>query len=104
MISKIKIKGQNKLFENTSIQFTPIGMFIRVSLNIPSELIPFLAPNNVEQGEVHWVYGIKKHIESKYINDINFQKVQEILLNRCMINIREAKKKQLDKEILTLKN
>lgn len=51
MISNIKIKGQNKLFENTSLQFTPIGMFIRVSLNIPPELIKYLSPNNIEQGE-----------------------------------------------------
>lgn len=103
MISNIKIKGQNKLFENTSLHFTPIGMFVRVSLNIPPELIKFLSPNNIEQGDKKWVYCLKKHIESKYVNNINFEKVQELLLNRCMISIREAKKKQLDKEIKQLK-
>jgi hypothetical protein len=103
MISKIKIKGQNKLFENTSLQFTPIGMMIRVSLNIEPKLIKYLSPNNIEQGEKKWVYCLKKHIESKYINNVNFEKIQETLLNRCMINIREAKKKMLEKEIKTLK-
>jgi len=104
MLSKIKIKGQNKLFENTSIQFTPIGMYIRVSVNISSNLIPFIASNNVEKGETHWVYGLKIHIESKHINDINFQNVQKELLRRCMIRVREAKQRQLENQILILKN
>ena len=104
MISKIKIKGQNNLFENTSIQFTPIGMMIRVSLNIEPKLIKYLSPNNIEQGEKKWVYCLKKHIESKYVNDVNFQNIQKELLRRCMISVREAKQKQLQNEILILKN
>ncbi len=106
MISKIKIKGSTSLYENTSIQFTPIGMYIRVSVNISPELIPFLSPNNVEKGETHWVYCLKHHIESKNICDISFKHVQETLLNRCMISVRKAKQQLLQKEInvLSLKN
>lgn len=106
MISKIKIKSSTSLYENTSIQFTPIGMYVRVSVNISPELISFLSPNNVEKGETHWVYCLKHHIESKKICDVNFKHIQETLLNRCMISVRKAKQQLLQKEInmLSLKN
>lgn len=101
-ISKIKIKGQNKLYENTSIQFTPIGMYVRVSLNIAPELIKFLPKENIEKGDKIWTYSLRKHIDSKYVNDANFNIIQEMLLKRCMIRIREAKQKLLQSEILIL--
>ena len=99
MNSTIKIKGENWHL-NTSLQFTAIGMIIRVSLNVPKELVRFLSPNNVNKGKINYVYALQKHIDSKHINKLNVDNTQKRLLTNCMINIRRAKKEFLEYEIL----
>jgi len=99
MNSTIKVKNEN-WYENTYLDFTALGVYLCVSVNVPKDLVRFLAKENVHKGDKLYVYSLKKHIKSEYVNKINMRSVHDILLNRCKINVREAKKKLLDKQIL----
>ncbi len=99
MESTVKVKGENWHL-NTSIQFTTVGMLIRVSLNVPKDLVRFLSPNNVIKGKNRYVYALRKHINSKDIHKSTVDRVHKMLLTNCMINIRRAKQELLGNEIL----
>ena len=88
-------------FPNASLMFKEGYLYMRVSLNIKPELRKFLR-GNVEKGEKMYVYALKKKIIDT--SEAHIKGIYNILLQRCMVNIREAKKKQLDVEIRKIKN
>ena len=79
---------------NTSVDFTINGVWLRVSLNIEPGLAKFLSPNNVKKGKERTVYALRTFIESPMICLNTMRVAQQLLLDNCMRNIRDAKEKQ----------
>lgn len=104
METKNRIVFTHNLFPNFHIEVHPNGTTVWVSLNIELEMKKHLSPNNIFKGEKFWVYALKKEVED--MNYKNLEATYNELLNRAMINCREAKKLVLDEEInkLQLKN
>jgi len=99
------IKTKNKEFhENTSFTFDATGMWIELTLNIKPNMKKYLSANNVFKGEKHYVYRVKKHIDSVLITENNVKAVHEYLLGNAMMRCREAKQRVIQDEINTIKN
>ena len=83
---------------NTSIVFSTDGVWLRVSLNIEPCLAKFLSPNNVKKGKERTVYALRTFIESSMICLDSMKVAQQLLLDNCMKNIRNAKVKREDEK------
>ena len=79
---------------NTSISFTDNGVWLRVSLNIEPGLAKFLSPNNIQKGNKRTVYCLRTFIDSPMICLNSMKTAQQMLLDNCMKNIRNAKQKR----------
>ena len=82
---------------NFHIEVNPDGITVWVTLNIEPQMKKYLSPNNVFKGEKLWVYGLRKQVEN--LNFKTLETTYNELMNRAMINVREAKKKVLDAQI-----
>lgn len=104
MKTKNRIFFTHDLFPNFHIEVHPNGVKVWISLNIEPEMKKHLSPNNVFKGEKLWVYALRKDVEN--LNYKTLEATYNELMNKAMINCREAKKKVLDEEIhkLTCKN
>jgi len=98
----IPVKGLSNVFENTSITFDGTGMEITVSLNIEPEMRQYLRSDHIFKG-TYYIYKVRKHIPSKYIDSYTVQRVHDHLLNNCMRICREAKMKVIERELKDLK-
>lgn len=87
---------------NFHIEIHPNGAAVWVSLNIEPSMRKHLSPNNVFKGDQMYVYCLRKEME--VVNFKELENIYETLLNRAMINCREAKKKVLDEQIHKLEN
>lgn len=98
--------SQNKSFfthkslPNLHIEVNVDGIKVWVSLNIEPSMKKYLSPNNVFKAEKRWIYCLRKEVDN--LNFKTLENVYKELLNRSMINCREAKKKVLDKQIENL--
>lgn len=88
--------------KNCHLELTPNGCIVWVSLNVSKEVGKHLSSNNVYNGNKMLVYALK--LEVTEVNTRNISDTYDLLLKRCMISIREAKKKAIDKQILILSN
>ena len=96
----------NKFFTNTSLpnfhlEINSEGCKVWVSLNIEPLMKPFLSPNNIFKADKFWTYCLRKQITT--VNSFTINQAYEELLNRAMINLREAKIKVLNNQINNLK-
>ena len=86
---------------NVHLELTALGVNVCVSLNIEPKLRKYLSPNNVHKANKFYIYMLKCPITIVNSESVNI--VQRELLNKAMINVREAKKKILEDEIVVLK-
>jgi len=99
-----KVKTKNKEYhENTSFTFDASGMWVDLTLNITPSMKKYLSEANIFKGKKHYVYRVRKHIDSVLINEKNVKAIHEYLLGNAMIRCREAKQKVLEDEINQLK-
>lgn len=89
------------LFPNVHLELNAFGVVVSVSLNIEPKLRQYLSSNNVHKSNKFYVYMLKAQITTVNIESVNI--VQRELLNKAMINVREAKRKLLLDEINKLK-
>ena len=97
METKNRIFFTHNLFPNFHIEINPNGTTVWVSLNIEPEMKKHLSPNNIFKGDKLWVYALRKEVEN--LNFKTLETTYNELMNRAMINVREAKKKVLDEQI-----
>lgn len=100
-MSTLKFFTHNTL-KNCHLEFTPNGCVVWVSLNVSKEVSEYLSPNNLYNGNKMLIYALK--LEVTDVNTRNISDTYDLLLKRCMVSIREAKVKVLNKQILTLSN
>lgn len=91
-LNTVKIKS-SPWHENTSLEFTALGLWLRVSLNVTKEVANCLSPNNVAHGKVFSVYALRMFVPTEMVCKQNLEAVQKLLLENCMKNIRNAKAK-----------
>ncbi len=90
--------------DNCTLDFSPENITLRVSLNIENELRPFIAACNTYKGEQMYVYSLYTIINYRELTHKRIQFEYDRLLNKCMTNVREAKVRQLEDQILKLKS
>lgn len=98
------MKTNLDLPDNVDLDFDANGVTISVSLNVPLYLKTYLCNNNLKRGKKFNVYILKFHLESKHINKKNIFNVYNTLLNKLMVNIRNAKSKYYECEANRIKN
>jgi len=88
--------------DNTRLSFTERGLFMSVSLNVKQEVARFLPKDSVHKTLKRTVYFVKS--KDPVQNNV-FKIDQEYLklLNKCMLDVRNAKKAALELEIKQLK-
>ena len=85
-------------YPNLTVNITPSGMDVHVTLNIEPEMRRYLKDNSYKADQL-WVY----HLHRKVTSLSEVIPTYNTLLTRAMINCREAKRKVLDQEIRQLK-
>lgn len=91
-MNTVKIKN-SPWHENTSLEFDPNGLWLRVSLNIPPNVAKYLSQNNVTKGKYHTVYALRMFVPTEMVCKQTLETTQKMLLENCMKNIRNAKLK-----------
>lgn len=87
------MKSNLELPDNVSLNFDANGVFVRVVLNIPKELVKYVSPNNLSKGGTFNTYQIQQHILSSNISKNVIMEVYRVLLARAMANVRGYKSK-----------
>lgn len=98
------IQFTHKKLPNSHIQIEGNKIYLRVSLNVEPTVKKHLSPNNIFKGDKMWVYSIREKLTIVSENEII--SIYTTLINRAMVNIRQAKKRAISNEIkqLTLFN
>lgn len=91
-------------FKNLHINFVKEGVEVVVTLNVEQKMVPHLPfPNQrVWKNDKFFVYVLKS-----IVTEVNYTSINGCynwLLNRAMIDCREAKRKAIEIEIKHLKN
>jgi hypothetical protein len=92
------MKTNLDLPDNVTLKFDANGVFVRVVLNVPKELVPYISPNNRSQGTTFNTYQIHQHIPSIHISYKTIMEVYQVLLTRAMSNVRAYKAKYYEAE------
>jgi hypothetical protein len=66
-------------------------------------MVPYLSPNNVYKGDGMFIYKIRTQLPSFYVSKKNVEAVAYDLLQRCMLIVRDAKIKAIQKESQIIK-
>jgi len=90
--------------DNVTLNFDARGLVLRVSLNIPDNLVPYMSPNNVHKGNIHWVYAIETRIHKLAIDKKRLEEVKNELLLRAMANIRKAKSRKYEADSIKMQS
>jgi hypothetical protein len=96
-----KLLFTNQSLPNFHIEINGNGAKVWVSLNIEPAMKKFLYSENVFKADKLWVYALRKQLT--VVNTVEINKAYEELLNKAMINCREAKQKVLQSQIDNLK-
>lgn len=78
-------------------------MTVVITLNITSDMVPFLSPNLVKKAKKRLSYVLKHIIPLQNITEQIILNQANILINTAMINCREAKQCSLDQQIERIK-
>lgn len=93
--------------DNVSLNLENSGLTVRVSLNIPKDLVPYMHQNNIKYSKKGiYVYALKQEIPTNFITLGNIELIHKKLLTQAMANIRAAKSIQYDHQakLLYMKN
>jgi hypothetical protein len=89
--------------DNCSVSFHDQGIRVRVSLNVPEELQPFIPKESLAKGKEFCVFWVSQDIRWKECSKSLIEKSYHLLLNRVMQNVRVKKQELLERQIVKLK-
>lgn len=89
--------------ENCNLHFHANGIIVRVSLNIPRNLVSKFDKQRIFKGNDMFVYSIEKELEWEYCSPKNITQVYNLLVTRAMKNIRGKKIQKIKEEVTNLK-
>ncbi len=89
-------------FPNTHLEFTKKGVKMTVTINIPRDLVKYMAKNKVHFKEKFYVYWCSKEISK--VNKFEINKTYNFLMKNLMINVRRAKIKMMEDEVKNIKD
>ena len=97
------IQFTNNDYPNFHISVHNEDFIILVSLNITTDMKPFLSPNLVVKSKKHTVYLLQTKLPINGSNEQIILSKANKLINTAMINCREAKQKVLEAQISKIK-
>lgn len=97
------IKFTNRDYPNFHINIKGDRLEVIVTLNIKTDMIPFLPTTNICKMKKHWVYWLKSHAPLVQMNEAHILSMANVLINRAMIDCREAKQHTLRSQIEAIK-
>lgn len=91
------IRFTNQDLPNVHIEVEKGKVYLRVSINIPSDLKRFLGNVNVFKSKKLYVYSIRQRIDLSI--DGTVYPTYRVLMDRARVNVRSAKIRKLESEI-----
>jgi hypothetical protein len=88
---------------NCSVSFCDEGIKIRVSLNVPEELKPFIPKESLAKGQEYCVFWVSQELKWRECSKARIVQSYYLLLNRVMQNVRVKKQELLQHQIDQLK-
>ena len=86
----MKIVGLN-LPDSATITFHANGIKVKVALNIPKEIVPFVSKNNLQTGKVN-TYFLEKNVPLNVCTARVLKETFYLLLERAKRNINDYKR------------
>ena len=97
------IQFTNQDYPNFHINIHNDDLIVVVTINITADMKPFISPNLIFKANKRLTHVLKTVVPLVNMNEQRILSIANNLINKAMINCREAKQKVIDQQIERIK-